>query len=354
MSPAGDARRRRRRKIIGASAAAVMLATAALTTTVNYWPGADSTLSGSALFRRLWLLATRDLDTTTPCDIPAGGPSDNKPLVADQTWTRTGGQSCFPVSLNAAQCFAATEIPYTSIDASGIGWAVEPDSVNRITYNTAIDCTNWTCTGTASATPLQAAPDGSATASLVTTNGLGSAVYQSGVTGYANSVTLYPRSWIKCSSGTLYLRHPSGSTYGYWSVDCSSVSGGSWALVHSASQTGVTEITAWSSTAAGGGSIIYYMATTGSAYIWAPTLTEEPGTGLSVIPTAAAAVSTGDPAWVIDNSTSRYWKTGDTVTQTLSQISGTCWDTTDATQLYLTGYPGSECAGIWYGLEVSR
>ena len=65
-------------------------------------------------------------------------------------------------------------------------------------------------------------------------------------------------------------------------------------------------------------------------------------------------MSTGDIAWRIDNDPDRYWRSGDTSTLAITEISGTCWDTTDATQLYLSGRPGNECAGIIYGLTVQR
>jgi hypothetical protein len=299
------------------------------------------------------LLATRDLDTSTPCGLPAGGTDDARPLIADQIWTRTGGKSCYQISATAAQCFDATEVPYT-VDATGLGWVVEPDAINRIKYSTAIDCTNWSCSGTSTATPLQTAPDGSATATLLTMPN-GTIINSSTTANYTDGATLHPRVWVKCSSGTLSLLNSLPGN-GWWSINCTTIAG-AWTLINASSQAAVTETNPWVGRTGGVDSWQFYVnAGAVTATVWAPTLTEEPGTGLVVIPTAASAVSTGDPSWLINNADHRYYRPGDTITASLTQISGLCLrsTTTDATDVYMTGLPGAECAGIWYSLQVTR
>jgi len=286
VSPrAGDRRRITGRQIGAAGAGAAMIAIAI---------GVLSTIGGSGSniptpaheTVRIDLLASRDLDTTTPCGLPAGGTGDTKPRVSDQTWTRTGGSSCYPISATAAQCFDATEIPYT-VDATGLGWVVEPDSVNRILYSglgAAPNCTNWTCvTSTIDATTD---PTGGSYAAAITHGG---GTVDAAGTGYANSAAVYPRVWVKCSSGTLTIAHQGGTGSG--TVDCTAL-GGVWSLVTP------TNVASWTSTGAG---VVTMRFSGADASVWAPTVTEEPGTGLSVIPTGAAAVSTGDPEWAISN-----------------------------------------------------
>lgn len=252
-----------------------------------------------AFITRLDLQATRDMDTSTPCGLPAGGAGDNKPLVTDQTWTRTGGSSCYPISATAAQCFTAAEVPYR-VDGTGPMWMTEPDAVNRVPYSTAINCTNWTCAGTASATPLQTAPDGSATATIATVELSANNINHIGLAGGTADALLTMRLWVKCSSGTLRISNPWDTTRGRWYVACSTVAG-AWALLTS-THAAVTPSSAWRNTAAArAGIVIDGNGTPATFYIWAPTLTEEPGSGYAVIPTGAAAVSTGDPVWAISN-----------------------------------------------------
>ncbi len=295
-----------------------------------------------------WALSDHQAHCGTWASAPAGGSDDSKPKAADTTWTQTGGASCYPTSPTTAVCQPGG-VPRYSVDATGMWWAPEPDAVNRIRYNTAIDCTNWTCDGTPTVVTGVVSPDGSPTASTITTSATNR--IKDNPNNYATaSAPLYPRFWLKCSTGTLTVLHTSGGGFGQWSVACATI-GGDWTLVrpgHSA----VTETNPFVTTGANAGGLNFYGNLTFS--LWAPTLTMEPGTGLSVIPTAASAVSTGDAVWMINNDPARYWKSGDTVTQSITEYSGTCWDTTDATQIYLTGRPGSECAGIWYSLEVKR
>jgi len=303
----------------------------------NHWPGGFARLrvDESAL-----TLAEHSAICGGYSQEPAGGSGDNRPAQSDNTWTQTGGAACYPVSATEAICQGGGEPKYT-VDATGLGWVVEPDAVNRILYSTAPDCTNWTCATSTIAAAI--APDGSKTAGAITHSG---GTVDAAGTGYTGSATVYPRVWANCSSGTLTIAHQGG--VGSWTVDCTTV-GGVWALL-TPTHAAVTVGAAWTATAGGAVTMRFSGA---DASVWAPTVTEEPGTGLAVIPTGASAVSTGDIAWVIDNTSGNYYKAGDTVTQLITEISGTCW-VVSGTDLLLTGSPGSECAGVWYGLEVGR
>jgi len=280
---------------------------------------------------------------------PAGGPSNAKPLAADDTWTQTGGAACWPTSDGSAVCVPGGLTPYT-VDATGLGWPTEPSATNRITYNTAINCVNWTCRGTADASTTVAAPDGSYTATEVTLGTESNDVLYAGA-GYANDAVLYPRAWLKCSSGVITFKNTAGSALGLWTVDCSAV-GGSWALIN-ASHSAMTQTNPWAANASGWGGFKFFFGSSGTASIWAPTLTEEPGTGRSVIPTASASVSTGDIAWAIDNTSGRYHSAASAVTELVTEHAGDCW-IVSGTDLLLSGAAGSECSGVWYGLEVRR
>ncbi len=281
---------------------------------------------------------------------PAGGPDDDKPAASDIAWTQTGGPRCYPSGDATAICVPGGLIPM-AVDATGLDWLPEPDATNRVLYSTEVDCTNWSCRGSGDATPYQVAPDGSGTATVVSLGTVGNDIFSPSASGYTADVGLYPRLWVRCSSGT--LRIINNAATGDWRIACATASAGSWVLIHSATQSGVTEASAWTASATGTVTVLMAALTgTVDAEIWGITVTEEPGSRLMVIPTAASAVSTGDPAWVIDNSTGKYWQTGDTVLQSLTQYSGTCWQI-DATQIRLSGPVGSECAGAWYGVRVT-
>jgi hypothetical protein len=267
----------------------------------------------------------------------------------DMSWTQSGGARCYPSSATTATCYPGGA-PAARWAATGFEWATDAQgAVNRIPYSTAIDCTNWTCNGTADATTTgQVAPDGSATATEITVGTWSAnALIQLG-TGYGASVTLYPAFWVKCSTGTLRVVQGNGAIYGDWRVNCAAVAG-QWMLIASG-HSAVTEITAWVATSGGGGGIAFAsLSGTVTATIWAPTITEESTTG-AVIPTAAAAVDTGVIAWTIDNSTGSYWRAGASVLQTLDTVDGTCFVT--GSTLRLSGAGGSECVGGWGALKV--
>ncbi len=88
-----------------------------------------------------------------------------------------------------------------------------------------------------------------------------------------------------------------------------------------------------------------------TADIWAPTLTEVE-TDDAVIPTGAAAVDTGAIAWTIDNTRSRYWSTGSTVTQSVDTLDGTCLELSST--IRLSGGVGTECVAGWESLQIRR
>jgi hypothetical protein len=227
------------------------------------------------------------------------------PAVADISWTQTGGSRCFDVGSNRAYCAPGGKAAYaysSALDAvegeSGFGWAVEPGRINRVTNNTTIGA-SWTVQGTATATDDKVAPDGSATAAEITSPDVSNSVYNT-ATGYTNDASLYPRFWVKCSSGDLALRNISGgSTFGLWIVTCATASAGQWVQIYDpSSQAGVAETYAWIATAGGGAGMQFYGSSgTVTAQVWQPTLTETDG--LSTIPTGAAAVDTGSIAWTV-------------------------------------------------------
>ena len=234
------------------------------------------------------------------------------PAVADISWTQSGGARCYQTASNRATCFPGGAPAYAYSAAlkaagySGYGYVAEPDRTNHILYSTAVDCTNWTCRGTATATAGQVAPDGSATATDVTVYSAGNDVLTGVLSGYSNSANLFPSLWIKCASGSVVV-DAAGSGSGLWIIDCAAVSGGNWALVSgSLVGSGLSESSAWVSSGTGT-SRLRFVDPSGSgitASIWAPTLTETDG--ISVIPTGSAAVSTGDVVAKVDNTGGKY------------------------------------------------
>ena len=263
------------------------------------------------------------------------------PAYADTSWTQTGGARCYATSATTAVCLPGGAAGYAWDATVGMGWAQEPGRTNRILYSSAPVCgTGWTCGGGATIAAA-IAPDGSKSAGAIT---LGGGTVDVAGTGYTALATVHPRLWAKCTGGALTIAHQGG--VGSWTVDCTHASlSGAWALLH-ATHPAVTHV-AWTATAGG----VATMRFSGlDATVWLPTLTEE--AGLSVIPTYGTAVATGDAAFAIDNSPARWWQAGDTVTQTLTTSAGTCLVTGDP--LRLSGAVGSECVGVWGGLEIRR
>jgi hypothetical protein len=230
---------------------------------------------------------------------PAGGPSDNKPLASDTSWTQTGGAGCWPTGSTSAVCVPGGLMPYT-LDATGLGWPVQEAITNPILYSTAIDCTNWTCIGSASATPGAVAPDGSATASLLAVAVGANHVEQDLLGAFtADASPLYLGMWFKCLTGTI---HPHGSddgARGDWDIDCSCV-GGQWTYLD-ADHSCVTVNVPFNADSSGNSGLHFDGGGLVSGTLWAPTLTEQRPWSDVVIPTAASAVTLGDPVWAIAN-----------------------------------------------------
>jgi hypothetical protein len=228
---------------------------------------------------------------------------------ADISWTQTGGTRCFATGASTAHCFAggAPAYAYSSAldavaDEDGYGWAVEPGRINKLTESTDISAGGgWTFRGTATSTAGKVAPDESATAHELSLGAGGVDDIFKTVATYSADVTVYPRVWVKCSSGSLSIKNAAGATKGEWTVACATVSAGAWVQIYDpASQSGVSQVAAWSSSGAAAGMWFHATSGTVTASVWLPTLTETDG--LSVIPTAAAAVDSGSIAWTLANA----------------------------------------------------
>lgn len=280
---------------------------------------------------------------------PAGGPANNKPLASDDTWTQTAGAGCYPTGSTSAVCVPGGLVPYT-VDATGMGWPVQQALTNELLYSTAVDCTNWTCIGSASATPGAIAPDGSSTASLLAV-AVGANHVEQDILGAftADASPLYLGMWFRCLTGTI---HPHGSddgTRGDWDIDCSCV-GGQWTYLD-ADHPCITVNVPFNADSSGNSGLHFDGGGLVSGTLWAPTLTEQRPWSDVVIPTAASAVSLGSPIWAIANSTGAYYRAGDTVLQSLSEYSGTCF-AVPGSDILLSGSP--TCSGTWYGLQVRK
>jgi hypothetical protein len=280
---------------------------------------------------------------------PAGGAADNKPLAADATWTQTAGAGCYPTGATSAVCVPGGMMPYV-VDSTGAGWPVQQAVTNELLYSTAVDCTNWTCIGSASATPGAVAPDGSATASLLAVAVGANHVEQDIVAGFTASASpLHLGMWFRCLTGTI---HPHGSddgTRGDWDIDCSCV-GGQWTYLD-ADHPCVTVNTPFNADSSGNSGLHFDGGGLVSGTLWAPTLTEQRAWSRVVIPTAASAVTMGSPIWAINNTSTNYYRAGDTVLQSLTEYSGTCF-AVPGSDILLSGSP--TCSGTWYGLQVRK
>lgn len=293
---------------------------------------------------RVDLLASRDYEADG--SKPGGGTGDNAPSAADQTYTRSGDEICYPTAATAAACFAANELPYT-VDATGTAWVVEPPATSMVVYtDNTMNCTNWSCVS-ATATTGQTDPAGGSSASLLS---IGLAGRVDHVANFTDGATLYPRFWVKCSTGTLRLRNSSLGN-GNWDVDCSAVAG-SWTLIKSG-HAALTEYVAWSGRVGASDSVRFYGLTAVDAHVWLPTITEVEGTGDAVIRAGATNGTIGTNLWSIDNSGGNYYQVGDTVTETITEMAGDCFQIS-GNDLLLTGAVGSECAGKWYALQIGE
>lgn len=223
-----------------------------------------------------------------------------KVAAADTSWTQTGGVRCYASSATTALCAPGGSPTYAWTAAlAGIGWPIEPDRTNRVLQSVDLSDAAWG--GSATQTAV-AAPDGSLTAWQAAYTDV--ATTTQAVTGYGVTATLFPRLWVKCSSGTFKINTTVGT--GQWDINCTTIAG-AWTDIHSGA-TAVTVNTAMASD--GAGAFTLALASDGSGAtvdVWMPTVTE--ANGISVIPTAGAAVATGAIAWEIDNSSGAYYFT---------------------------------------------
>lgn len=273
-------------------------------------------------------------------------------VASDMTWTQSGGARCYPSSATAATCYPGG-VPAARWTATGWEWAVDGQgATNRLLWSNAMDCSTWSCIGVASGITGQVAPDGSATASTITVAGGANHFEQDIASGYtADASPLHLSLWAKCSTGVFHPHGSNDGTRGDWDVSCSCI-GGVWRLLDASD--GCVTVNVPFNAGSGGESGLHFDGTLFplAVDIWAPTLTEEPTTG-AVIPTAAAAVSTGAIAWSVDNSSSEYWLPTSTVTQSVSTVDGTC--VVPGSTFWLGGdSPGLECVGGVYSVQVRR
>lgn len=312
-----------------------------------------NTLMGGEARARLDFGVTHTLDQHQRlCGTYALPLRDGHRAYSDTTYTQTGAEQCYPSGPNTAMCWSGGTAAYAyRASDQTYHYAVEGQAqVNRILFNMAIDPTNWTCTGSATAIGGQIAPDGSATASQIITSGT-DGVWSPSVAGYTDGEPLYPRLWLKCDTGEARLINGTAAN-GDWRVACATASAGSWVLIYGASQAGVTEIAAWTARTGANDYFVFYGGTATNLYGWAPTITEEQHLGemASVIPTEAAAADTGDIAWQVDNSIWRYWRYGARVIEELVTIDATCLQL--GTTIDLAGPSETPCIGAWKRIRV--
>jgi len=244
---------------------------------------------------------------------------------ADVSWTQTGGTRCYAASADTSICVPGGLPGYAfSAALNSIGWPVEPDRTNRVLDSRDLSTGSWAGGIDAAAV----APDGSKTAATVSVTD--ASTLSQVVTGYSASATLNLRVWAKCSTGTLKFS-TDGASAGSWDVACATVAG-AWTELHS-THAAVTEGAAWMAASTGDATLIVTSDATGvTADLWTPTLTD--AAGLSVIPTAGAAVATGSIAWQVDNDPAVYYKgAAGKITLVGDWISGACFDVADATDI---------------------
>jgi hypothetical protein len=277
--------------------------------------------------------------------------SSSHRVAGDMAWTQSGGTRCYPSSATTATCYPGGA-PAARWTATGWEWAADAQSsTNRLLYSTAMDCVNWGCVGVASGTPGQVAPDGSATASTIVVAGGANHFEQDIASGYTPDASpLHLSFWAKCSTGVFHPHGSNDGTRGDWDVSCSCI-GGVWR--HLDSKDSCVTVNVPFNAGPSGEAGLHFDGTLFplSADIWAPTLTEELTTG-AVIPTGAAAVSTGTIAWSIDNTSERYWDADSTVTQSVSTVDGTC--IVPGATFWLGGATASECVGGVGSVQVRR
>ena len=296
----------------------------------NTAAGSTTRSVGGVLRARVDFAALTLADHNAICGTQWQPPStDSNPLTklapADVSWTQTGGERCYAASAETAICIPGGLPGYAfSAALNDIGWPVEPDRTNRVLDSRDLSTASWT----GGIDGAAVAPDGSKAAATVSVTD--ASTLSQVAAGYAGSATLHLRVWAKCSSGTLKFATEGGAA-GAWDVACATV-GGAWTELHSG-HAAVTEGAAWVADSTGDATLIVTSDATGvTADLWLPTLTST--AGVSVIPTAGAAVATGSIAWQVDNDPAVYYKgAAGKITLLGEWIAGGCLDIADATDI---------------------
>lgn len=231
---------------------------------------------------------------------PAGGRDDNKPLASAASWTQTSGVGCWPTGSTSAVCVPGGMQPYT-VDATAPGWPVQEAITNPLLHSTAMDCVNWTCTGSATGTPGQIAPDGSATASLISVAS-GANHFEQNLSGAftADASPIYLGMWAKCTTGTIHIFGSDDLARGCWYLNCTCV-GGNWRYIDR--DDACVQIIIPFNADSSGDSGLHFDGLTApvNLQVWAPTLAEQRPWTRVVIPTFSSGVTLGDPVWAIEN-----------------------------------------------------
>ena len=311
-------------------------------------PNATSKSSGGILRSRVDFAAMTLADHDAICGTIWQPPSTDSHVLtklapADVSWTQTGGARCYAASATTAVCVPGG-LPGLAWRA-GVGLVLptlEPDRTNRVLDSLDLSSANWSGDATSSVAAA-VAPDGSKAAWTVTATD--ATTLYAVPTGYTASAPLSLRLWAKCSAGLLKLA-TDGAAGGAWTIDCATV-GGAWAELHS-THAAVTEDATWFAASTGDATLIVTSDATGvTADLWLPTLTAEL-TGISVVPTGGAAVSTGAIAFEIDNDPDTYFKGGaGKITLVGDWIAGACFDTADSTDIGRTYGDGSD----WFAFD---
>jgi hypothetical protein len=272
----------------------------------NLWPGGIA---------RLRVTAGVDVAATYAGSLWGFSPhADSKIASADIAWTQSGGVRCFRISATQAFCGAGGKPTHTVSAAllsahpsSGIGWAVTPSRTNRQDGSQQV-CTagGWAVTGAPAVATCHAAiaPDGSRSAASIQDSN--TQMIFNAAAGYGANATVYPRVWMRCSSGIWVMQNAATNTKGKWNINCATVAG-VWAEI-TGTHPAVTVVYPWVSDATGSVGLAFVGgsgATVVSADVWLPTVTLIDGD--SVIPTKASVVSTGQSSFTIDNAPAAYY-----------------------------------------------
>jgi hypothetical protein len=277
------------------------------------------TLGADAAGANVWPGGIARLRVAIEAAVPTGSlwgfdpQSDAKVVAADIAWTQSGSVRCFRISATQAFCGAGGKPTYTVSSAllaarpsSGVGWAVEPTRRNFMIKNHGICGANLWLSGGAPATATcysavspSGAKDGS---SIVGSNTKG--IYRT-QGAYTAGGTVYPRFWVRCSSGTLITQTAVNAESGQWSINCATV-GGVWAEM-TPTHPAVTVNYAWKASGTGLVGQTFYSGTGSNiaADLWLPSITEVDGN--SVIYTQEVYAPTGTISWTVDNAPPAYY-----------------------------------------------